>query len=704
VYGGICVLHDDSRWTLAANEAYSWYKGKSLPCQIVSYFKSNWLDDVKSFQYTHFVFFGYPPFDCGKKRINFRRAVKSPIDSNQQEMDYFAPSNNRPLNSVVVILPEKISSKKDFRQRMPGHYLDKYLKLDGTKRPSVLAASALGVFAAPKPQPQENDKVYWSDTPKLVEDFRISSNVSLGLTIMTREMAEGAPFPRIVLINSFSSDYRYDFYSNVARYTHIQSINGILLDGLTIEKVTDIFKKLPDHHVQMLIRYIHTSTGKDEQKDQTSDVGTPHPPLTGLPNRLSIMTISEGNPNQPPTSRSKLTAEKDNSRPPTAATTSESSMLPLPLFILGDNRSLCKQLFNLLSDDTSPPLINPSSLSQRNGSLPVSPQHPANNYIRSQSVPSNHFATLSDKDKSSCSSLENIKETEDTVSSLFTTPQPKDEKNVRRRSRSFKGISSSDKYIHRAEVPLSNFESLPQTKDVDLPMVTSPTNPANFPNQECQQQFILHMPSQDLDRLMTHLYFKSSGIYMIVVGLEDFIENPLCQYENLFYWINLIHTYVSPEVQRMFVVGMYRRSTVTESDVLDSVRILNDILGGYRQCARNPHIEQGYVYLFDIENSLPECQHLCSYILNCTKLFSTSSFFFVKEFYNCIFTPFKEFQRIASDIGLNHDRALLESKFAMGQRFNSLFGKQHHIHLPSGYYETLAAYSNACISKHCEGK
>ena len=41
---------------------------------------------------------------------------------------------------------------------------------------------------APQPKPMESDKAYWSSHPKLVEDFRVSSDVPLGLTIMTREV------------------------------------------------------------------------------------------------------------------------------------------------------------------------------------------------------------------------------------------------------------------------------------------------------------------------------------------------------------------------------------------------------------------------------------------------------------------------------------------------------------------------------------
>ena len=46
----------------------------------------------------------------------------------------------------------------------------------------------LYIQPAPQPKPMESDKAYWSAYPKLVEDFRVSSEVPLGLTIMTREV------------------------------------------------------------------------------------------------------------------------------------------------------------------------------------------------------------------------------------------------------------------------------------------------------------------------------------------------------------------------------------------------------------------------------------------------------------------------------------------------------------------------------------
>ena len=140
-----------------------------------------------------------------------------------------------------------------------------------------------------------------------------------------------------------------------------------------------------------------------------------------------------------------------------------------------------------------------------------------------------------------------------------------------------------------------------------------------------QHQFILHVPMQDLDRQMAHIYFKSSGIYLVVIGLDDLIENPLIQYENLFYWVNLIHTYISPETKRMIVVGMYSRSNINEADVLKSMDLVNKVLQQYRQAMRLPLEEQGFLFVFNRENTVPDCQYLCSCIANCLKIFPAIS-------------------------------------------------------------------------------
>lgn len=147
----ICILHDDRKWQHTANDVYVWYTQKEVPCHIMTYCDEGWFSEVQRLKPSHYLFFGLPPFDRGRKGFVLKRTPRSPNDSSPIEMDFFTPGSithhNLRLNSVVVVLPEKISTKREYRQKVTGHYLERYVKLDGHKRPSVLASSALGIFA-----------------------------------------------------------------------------------------------------------------------------------------------------------------------------------------------------------------------------------------------------------------------------------------------------------------------------------------------------------------------------------------------------------------------------------------------------------------------------------------------------------------------------------------------------------------------------
>ena len=497
-------------------------------------------------------------------------------------------------------------------------------------------------------------------------------------------------------MSSVSQDHHYDFYSKVGRYTHIQSINGILLDGLHIEKVTEIFRKLPYHHIQLMVRYVHLNDAKASIEKDPSN-GSPHPsPLKELPKRqsnISMVTGAEGGGTKTPKRRQ---------------TQNDAQILPIPLFILGDNYPRCKELFNVLSTEvsSSPIVTRPNKLGEvhrANGNLILrSPDdRPPPLTRRSVSVPGPSYSSTTP----TSSSMDPLQEA--------GSPQSDgDVPGVRMRASSFKGISASDRYMRRAEMPMSKLEDLPITLNASeavRPVNITPTTPGGFNPRDNlpllhKQQYILHLPSQELDRQTTHLYFKSSGIYLVVVDLEDLVEFPLIQYENLFYWTNMIHTYVTPELKRMFVVGMYKRSTVTNKQLFEGIKVINNVLRNYRQAVRIPVEEQGYVYLYNREQEQEECKFLCSSIVNCSTLFCDSSFYFAEEVYKSVFDPFPGFLKIATDLSLNHERIVMETKYTMGQRFKGLYGNHQHLHLPKGYFETLTAFSPTCISKHCESK
>ena len=71
-------------------------------------------------------------------------------------------------------------------------------------------------------------------------------------------MSAESAFPRITLIKSLLDDCVPELRGQLGRYTHIQSINGYLLDGLNIKDVSAIFKaEVKKNHAQLVVRYVH---------------------------------------------------------------------------------------------------------------------------------------------------------------------------------------------------------------------------------------------------------------------------------------------------------------------------------------------------------------------------------------------------------------------------------------------------------------
>lgn len=146
----ICILHNH-RWRETAERVQNFYSrdGRGIESQLVSYNEAKWLDSVRALKCTHYLFFGMPPYEKGRKGLLRPRTPRSPVDSNLAEAEFFTPvpygNGSLKINNVVVVLWEMPQTMKD-RNKMSGHYLEKYLKLYGNKPHSVIAACALGVF------------------------------------------------------------------------------------------------------------------------------------------------------------------------------------------------------------------------------------------------------------------------------------------------------------------------------------------------------------------------------------------------------------------------------------------------------------------------------------------------------------------------------------------------------------------------------
>lgn len=152
----VCVLSDERKWQHNAEKILAWFQERGVEAEHVSYLKQGWIEDVKSGQFTNFIFLGVPV--CDKKRkgpLRIMRPARSPTaaDYSQMEFNYFTPgvinngNSSMAVNDVVVVVRDPINTKKDFKQRISGHYLESYIFLDGKKDTSVVSAAALGIFA-----------------------------------------------------------------------------------------------------------------------------------------------------------------------------------------------------------------------------------------------------------------------------------------------------------------------------------------------------------------------------------------------------------------------------------------------------------------------------------------------------------------------------------------------------------------------------
>ncbi len=468
-------------------------------------------------------------------------------------------------------------------------------------------------------------------------------------------MDASSPFGTIVLLKSFNHDCAQVLRERLGKYTHIQSVNGILLDGLTIEQVTAIFQGLYKPRVQLLVRYIHPK----------------QPKLKNFPNRQST----------------GATFKKRTSVDSTA------EVLPLPLFILGDNFSLRNTIFQLLSHtDDLPP--DTSSMHSPSNASPVSNNvqpHPPGTGNPEHEGEEGDIATP-------------IQVVQKDIAAAA---------NRQRLSLSLKDLSQSDKCVERALIPPKKFDidptSLPDLEK-DQSLETAESTVSKRPHQltrmystrpeiaECQ--YILQMLKNDVDRQFAHLFLRSSGLYLIVMGLDDFVDEPLIQYDNLSYWLRLIHTHVKPEeVKRVVVVGTYRKSEVQQQGdmILQCVTHLNTIIREQMKKVYGiPMKEKGYVFMFDLDQPVTETQYLCACVRSLTDIFVDQVWYFQKDFFETVFRPFELFKKVCANLAQVQDKPVLTNK-----EVQKLYGQRQ---VPDTFFETLSAYSSAYISIRHRGE
>ena len=454
-----------------------------------------------------------------------------------------------------------------------------------------------------------------------------------------------------MLIKGFNDECSSDLRKRVGKYTHIQSVNGRFLDGLSTNNVTEIFQSLKNPHVQLIVRFIHPIKSRP---DTISLESLPHRSSTHIPKRRS------------------------------SKTNGDTQVLPTPLFILGDNSQLQKRLFDLLSSDNpvsdSHSLCSPAVESSLSPNIAGSPHPAAASPISSDGNP-----LLSPNSK------------EDVLTPLHDVQRGLA---VKMRRGSCRELSESDKCIERAEVHVNKFEvetsSLPNLAkhDATTPLQSRPQYGRQFSTrpQIAKQQFILHMLKKDVDRQFAHIFLKSSGIYLVVIGLDDVLGDPLIQYENLFYWLRLIQTHIRPdELKRVIVVGMYRKSEVQRCDlILKCVQHLSTaIRDQMKQNFCLPTEEKGFVFMFDLDDAQTDLQYLCASIKSLMDIHIDQAWFYFRDYFESVFLPFDSFRKVCTQLSQVGKHKVAEPS----KNIRKVIGSP----LPNKSFETVAAYATGCI-------
>ena len=446
-------------------------------------------------------------------------------------------------------------------------------------------------------------------------------------------MAPKSHFPRIVLVKSLFEDCLPTLKECIGKYTHIQSFNGILLDGLSISDVTTIIQdSLTASHVQLVVRYVHPV------QTLTSTTG-----LMG--NMVPMSTPNTPNPEKP-------AAERIN---PTNET------LPTPLVILGDIHVHCKELFKYLSGMEKVTVSEDvdSQVSNRTGSN-VAPRGST-----SLLVP----ASRPTKSETSASSYESPDGSDIVESALF----------------------QSDNYVRRLSVSgglfnASNFSS----------PSTTPSHPPPYMRQHTipyvDKRYILNMFTQEMDRKFIHLFLRQGGIYVVVVSLEDLVDDPVIQFENLSFWLRLVQTYVGPNgIRRVLIVAMANSGAVTEREQ----ECLNHLEGALRE-AEFQHVydrDGSSVIIFDCSKPRGSVEHLCLSIGRCMDAVTTRAWHMHRQFFQSVFQPFTGLTEVLSSVSRSADMLMSADTLQSLYQYAEL-----------NYFETLAAYSSALISdrRECE--
>ena len=407
-------------------------------------------------------------------------------------------------------------------------------------------------------------------------------------------MAPKSHYPRVVLVKSFHSDCMEQLKSHLGKYTHIQSFNGVLLDGLDITTVTSIIQASSHpSKIQLVVRYIHpiqTVTDSEGLASRVPNIATPISPADRI-HSLKVDQLKE--------------------------------TLPIQLMVLGNILKLCKDLFKHLS--TPPPLDGASRFTGKlrktnSGNVVPSPIQRETSLL---CVPQ---AAKSDVSGSCCDSFDG---------SDFSTD--------------YMALSQSDKYVKRAFMPPDLFNNLPSSSSsssvsgVSFPM--SPVQPCS------DKQYIVTMFTPEMDRKLVHLFLRQSGIYIVTVSLSAMIDDPQIQFENLSFWIRLVQGYVEPNGIKRIIIVVMKDTPEKEHVCLENLgKAIQEL--DYQNLYKN---HGSPIVLFDLEKVRDSLDTLCHAISHCMELMMSRAFHMDKAFFKNVFQPFKFLNEVLCTISCSKE-------------------------------------------------
>ena len=209
--------------------------------------------------------------------------------------------------------------------------------------------------------------------------------------------------------------------------------------------------------------------------------------------------------------------------------------------------------------------------------------------------------------------------------------------------------------------------------------------------------YVLTLPKK-FDRNFAHIFFRKSGIYLVAVSIEDMMEDPAIEFENLCYWLRQIQTYVEPEsIKRVIVVGIHN-TLHTEVVQLHNVSTLLSKLDRAIHEAEFSQIMEVSCRNLTVCVNFAEPDHKNSQLLHtcvnkCMDVMKAKSECYEKSFFSHTYQPFTQLNRTL--LKISRIMAIIATTEEIMDCYNFTHPR---------FKETLANYSQACISAEGECK